>query len=383
MVRPTRLALVLPLALATGCQCGVDNNFAPIDDVDITDDYGKWLSMGVGPDGSPVIAYYDVTLGGLGFAIGSVKTDGTVSWRHERVDGFPDSTGMDTGDVGQFTSLQVARDGTIWVSYYGGNALRVAHRVNGEWTWEVADSGTGMAPNTGQWTSLALDGNDSPVVAEYDVFNRALRVARQNDGVWTAETVATGVDWVGTDPDGNAITRPADVGQFARLAIVGDTEYIAYWDGAAQDLRLAEGFPGAYADSVVYDVPGGNVGEWPSMHFDGDVLSIAFEDRANGDLMLGTREGTAAFRFETIDADDYVGSDTELFVKDGDLAVLYFDGRYNDMKLATHDENGWATQKVGGDDGAVGFFNEVATTRGRTFAASYDYTHKHLFWQPL
>ena len=86
---------------------------------------------------------------------------------------------------------------------------------------------------------------------------------------------------------------------------------------------------------------------------------------------------------ETIDADDYVGSDTELFTVDGDIGILYFDGRYNNMKAATHDANGWATETLGGDDGAVGFFNETIESNGTRYVASYDYTHKHLFWKAL
>jgi len=379
----SRLVCVAFPALLAGCGCN-ENNFAPIDTTDITDDYGKWLSMDKAPDGSPVIAYYDVTLGALGFATGTIKSDGTVAWRHEQVDGFPDSTGLDTGDAGEFASLKSSPDGTEWIAYYGGGAsLRVAHRVEGAWTWEMADAGTGVSPNVGQWASLALDAENNPVVAEYDAAAHDLRIARLNDGTWDAETVWSGQDWNGLDPDGNPISRPADVGQFAKLAIVDGTEYVAYWDGAQQNLHLLEGFPGAYTDSVVYDVPGGNVGECPSIQVEGDTVRIAFEDRGNGDLMLATREGSAAWAVETLDSDDYVGSDAEIFMKDGEPAVLYFDGRYNDMKMASHDENGWSTEKLGGDDGAVGFFNEAVDVRGRYYVASYDYTHHHLFFRGL
>lgn len=379
----TATSLLATSLLAAGCSCN-DQGFTPFFYNDLADDYGKWLSMDVAPDGRPVIAYYNVTMGALGFAVGDIQPDGTAQWNHEKVDGYADSTGLDTGDVGQWCSMVVAPDGTVWIAYYGNGALRVAHRVDGKWLpWEIADAGSGLAPKVGQWTSIALDSQYRPVVAHHDAASGTLRVSRQLDGSWTTEVAAEGDAWSGVDAEGAPIEREASVGMYARLVIHEDTEYIAHFDAAHQRLVLTQGFTGAYTDTIVHEIEGGNVGHWPSLWTDGTATALAFEDRANGDLVFAERSGGGAFSTEIVDADEYVGADTEIFQREGEFAVLYFDGRYNDMKLATKDDSGWATEQLGGEDAAVGFFNEVVETRGIQYVASYDYTNRHLFFRPL
>ena len=72
--------------------------------------------------------------------------------------------------------------------------------------------------------------------------------------------------------------------------------------------------------------------------------------------------------------------DTEVFLKDGELNVVYFDGKTNDMKLASLEEGSWSAQTIAGEDHAVGFHNEVVQDlNGNWWAASYDYTNRKIF----
>lgn len=372
-----------PLLFAAGCGCN-DQAFVPFNYTDLGHDYGKWLAMDVAPDGSPVIAYYDVFMGAVGFAIGRVQTDGSVQWKHEPIDGYPDSSGLDSGDVGQFCSMKVATDGTVWVAYYAKGALRVAHRVGGVWSAEVADGGSGLNPDIGQWTSVALDSHDAPAVAYFDAKKGVLMVAHRSGDAWTTEVAATGEPYDGVDAAGAAVHRDASVGMYANLVIQDDTEYITYYDAAQRDLNLLTGFSGAYAHTLVDHVDGGDVGEWPSLWTDGSSERIAYEDRGNGHLRYASREGSGGFTVATVDSGDFTGSDTKLFVRGDQPAIVYFDGRYNDEKMAVMNAQGtWDLTKLGGDDAAVGFFNEVIETRGHQYAGSYDYTNKTLFWKPL
>ncbi len=377
-----RILTRLPLLVAAGCSCS-DQTFVAQTWEDNADDYGKWLSMGVSPNGDPVMAYYDVTAGGVGFAIGDLQSDGAVRWKHEEVDGFADSSGLDPGDLGQFTSLAVAPDGTTWIAYYARGALKVAHRVDGIWSSEVAASGTGLHPDMGQWASLALDGDANPVVAHYDADGGTLQVSRFDGAAWSTEEAAVGLPYDGLDAAGAPVHREANVGMYANLLIQDSTEYIAYYDAAQQDLRFLEGFAGAYTASTIYHAEGGNVGQWPSLWTDGTRIRVAFEDRGNGDLLVAKREGAGSFETDVAVQGDFAGSDAEIFERNGAMAVAYFDGRTNDMKLATEGESGWSAETLGGADAAVGFFNEVVTTGGKQFAASYDYTNHTLFWKPL
>jgi hypothetical protein len=379
MHRLVLLAILSQPLLLAGCSCN-DQAFAPIDSPELADDFGKFLSMDVAPDKSPVIAYYDVTQGGLGFAVGHIKGDGKVTWKHEQVDGFS-VDGLDSGDVGQFCSMKVAPDGTVWISYYGATQLRIAHRVAGAWTHETVDAGDGMKPDVGKYTSLQLDADNNPVIAYYDVANKVLKVARLKDGAWTKDVVFKGEDWSGVDKDGNPAERPADAGRFARLLISGSTEYIAFRDDAQQTLDLLEGFPGAYTHTTVD--ASGNVGTWPSMLLDADTLYIAYENLSTTTLSMATREGAGRFKFATVDAADHTGADTEVFKQGDQVEVMYFDGRHDDIKLATLDKDGWKAEKAAGDSGALGFFNETIAIGDHRYIASYDYTHRTLFWKEL
>lgn len=360
--------------------CKNEQAFIPKEWPDLDADHGKWLSMDVAPDGSPVMAFQDVTQGALGFAVGDLKSDGRVRWSYERVDGYPDSEGLDSGNVGAYASMKVAKDGTVWVAYKGPDALRVAHRVGGAWSWEMADAGAGLKPDAGHFASLALDADGNPVVAHHDEAKGTLRVARRKDGAWTSAVVKEGVAYDGVDDAGNAVHRDADVGEFCRIVIDGNTEYIAYYDKAQQSLGLLEGFAGAYGETIIDD--NGDVGQWPSLLVDGDTLYVAYQDVGNQDLRLATRSGGGSFSTELVDSADYVGSDTELYTDGDTLGLMYFDGRNNDMKVAKRVAGAWTLSRVGAEGAAVGFFNETVSTRGHRYFASYDYTNKTLYWKP-
>ncbi|MBW2257041.1 MAG: hypothetical protein JRI25_20945 [Deltaproteobacteria bacterium] len=376
------LIAVLGVAVA-GCSCRNDTTFTPREQRVLENDHGQWLSMDVAPDGRLVVTYYDRSWGGIGFAKGTPKDSGEVFWDYEQVDGYPDDQGLNPGDRGLFTSVKVAPDGGVWASYYDNTngSLRVAHRVGGRWETEVADVGGGLDPNAGQWTSLALDTSDNPVVAHYDAGKGELRVARRAESGWSGESVFQGLPWDGVDATGTAVHRDASVGMYARLLIDGSTEYIAFYDAAQQSLNLLEGFPGAYTHTVVYNQ--GNVGLWPSLWTDGTDLLIAFQAADTQDLMLARRSGGGPFSVSVVDDGEYRGADTEVFLRDGQLSILYFDGYNNDMRLATETGSGWQVDAIAGDGIAVGYHNEVAYTHDRWWVASYDYTNRRIFAKPL
>jgi hypothetical protein len=74
-----------------------------------------------------------------------------------------------------------------------------------------------------------------------------------------------------------------------------------------------------------------------------------------------------------------VGADTEVFRRAGNLAIVYFDGQNNDMKLATKSGTVWVTETLGAADNAVGFHNEIVRLGDGFWAASYDFTGRVLF----
>lgn len=371
------LAALVPIAIS-GCK-GVPSYDAFQGEPAPESDHGQYLSMETAPDGRLSIAFYDRELGALGFALGQGGAH-DIAWKFEEVDGYPDSGGLDSGDVGQHTSHAWAPDGSAWVAYHGpgqGN-LKVAHRVGTEWTTEVVDSGAGLKPKTGLFTDIAIDANGDPVIVYHDEGEGTLNIARRTGGTWTTLVLETGLPFSGVDENGEPIERPADVGEYAQILIDGPAEYIAYYDRAQQDLILLEGAAGTYSKNTI--ASDGDVGQWPSMFIENGTLGLAYHDVSNQDLVLGWRTGNNAFTFNTIDDGENRGADAALYRVDGQWAVAYFDGSNNDLYLAKTTSPGvYSTVKLDGDNGAVGFHNEAAATGdGQWWIGTYDYTSRSL-----
>lgn len=376
-MRANILLIVSGAALFTGA-CRSEQSFTPFGGfVALDADHGQFLSMSVAPDGSPSMAFYDRTDGALGFAIGDVRSEG-ILWKYEEPDGYPDSGGLDGGDVGWYTSHVWAPDGTAWVAYHGqgqGN-LKVAHRVGKTWTTEVVDGGSGLRPNTGRYTDIAIDASGNPVVVYHDEAAGTLQMARRQGDAWITETIAEGEAFVGEDAEGNPVEREADVGEYAQLIIDGNTHYIAFYDRAQQDLVLLEGFAGAYVATRLAE--DGDVGQWPSLWLENGTLGVAYHDVTNQNLMLAVREGGGRFQTQLIDDGRYRGADAALFRRDGRWGMAYFDGRNNDLLLAAQAEDrSFSIRQLGGNEGAEGYHNEVVQDgAGRWWSGTYDYTSR-------
>lgn len=393
----TASSLLLPMALA-GClqEFSLDEPDEP--NVPSPEppslDWGSWLSMDTSPNGQElVIAYYDREFGALGFAVGYPDEDGSVSWLHEKVDGYQDAnSGLDTGDRGLYASMKVGPDGTVWIASYDATLrqLRWAHRNSGgpatyskySWTTGVIDAD----PGVGTWCSLDLDANGVPVVAYHDETNGTLKVARLDpatiaDGsyVWTNTVAYQGQPYVAVDTDDES--RPADVGEHARLEIEGGTEFIAFYDKAQQQLGFVEGQSGVYSGGLI-STPGLHQGQWPSILLDGGTVFVAHHDVGAQSLIVSTRQ-QGGWLHETADNSKFVGADTEIFKRAGKLSVLYFDGHDNDQKLATKEGSVWVTDTVAGDGLPIGFHNEIARIGDDWWIASFDFSSRGVVTEKL
>lgn len=351
-------------------------------------DIGQYLSMQV-LDGSPAVSYYDRTKGGLAFSIGTIE-DGAVSWDEERIDGYAGDDGLDPGDRGKYTSLQIDDGGTAWVSYYdatNGNLFYARRAGKDDWETGVADTGSGPTPDAGQFSSLELK-DQLPVVAHYDAGKGQLRVARWNDNSWSGEVVDEGEPFVAEDTASGLEDRDADVGKYAELLIDGSTEYVAYYDAANGDLKLASNSGGDWEIQVVdaggLDEDGleADVGQWPSMLMDGDELVIAYQDVTNQDLLFARGSGEV-WTTEIVDEGDWAGADGEIFLNGSFPAIVYFDGEMNDVRLATSDGSAWTLDTLAGTDAGLGFHNETVTIGGTRYVACYDYTNRTIWFAKL
>lgn len=349
--------------------------------VPFTNDWGQWLTMASTPEGVPAAAAYDLTRGALTYATAEVDADGNATWTHEEVDGYPDSEGLDVGDRGTYASMAIASDGTVWISYLDNKVhnLRYATRdpSSGTWTNAIADVGDGATPSAGYWSSLALNSSGQPVIAHYDSGKGRLRVAHWSGSGFTGEVVDEGEDVTADSGE----TVEANVGQYAKLKIADGKEYIAYYDAAAGALKLAVGTAGSYSVEVVDDTD--NVGAWPDMMIDSDgTVHIAYQDVGNQDLKYA--EGKpGSWTISVIDDGEYRGADAALFMNGTYPAVVYFDGRYNNVLLAQNAGDTWTSDTLAGDEGALGFHNEAITAGGVHYAGCFNYTERTVWFHKL
>lgn len=166
----------------------------PIGDVGLHSEIGML-------NGKAVVSAYNETYGDL--VVGYQQEDGSVKW--EFIDGIPANGAVEgssdgprggikeAGDnVGLYTSLAVASDGTLHVSYFDATngALKYARKSANKWELHTVDKNGKMV---GRFTSLTLASNN-PVIAYFvkddGTGKTALRVARAKSAA-----PAAGTDW--------------------------------------------------------------------------------------------------------------------------------------------------------------------------------------------
>ena len=83
---------------------------------------------------------------------------------------------------------------------------------------------------------------------------------------------------VGNDIE--VVDKEGDVGQWPDFQVIGDTIHIVYQDGGNQQLKYAVGKPGAWTTTVIDDKP--YTGADTALFFNDDAPRVAyFEGRAN------------------------------------------------------------------------------------------------------
>lgn len=381
VARSLLLALsgVAALGLA-GCGCGdePDPIVTPLpDDPTPAPQYnrGFYVDMVIDGQNRLWLAYQDREVTALSIAQGSGDP---VSFSHSRVDGEARmENGLPVGDFdgGYYAAIAVDDAGMPHACHWNRTAdgLRCGSFDGSAWSFVVVDDG-----GVGQFASMAIvDGR--PAVAYYDYEERRLKFARKGDAGWQDEVVDEGA----VDADGTAAgATEADVGKYPHLYAEGGDVFIAYYDVANGDLKVAQGGWGSWSSSTWAGSGAGDVGAWPHMSRHGGVTYLSFEDVTNKDLLWGTLSGNT-LGTEIVDGGDFVGPDSAIAWVGDEPVVVYHDGVQNDAKLARKSGGAWTLSTVLAD-GAVGFHNNLAVdASGGVHWVSFNHTTTDVVHQRL
>ncbi len=174
---------------------------------------GKYPSIALDASGKAHLVYSASPLNGGAPGV-RYATNAAGTWAVQTIEAVH---GIDT-------AIAVSTAGVAHVSYYYGTfsgGLTYATNAGGSWVSEVLDRGAA----TGQYTSIALDGDGRPHIAYYDNAHADLRHATNVYCAWVVETV---------DAEGM-------VGKHASLAIDdAGAVHIAYFDEGNGSLRHTE-----------------------------------------------------------------------------------------------------------------------------------------------
>lgn len=390
------------------CECADD---IPIGRV------GPYSDVAVGADGSTWVSAYAQTYGDL--VVARVEPGRVPAEAWEWVDGVPDGPVEIEGskyrggiaakgdDVGMYTSIAVAPDGSPMVTYFEPETASLKFAVKRGEVWEkhVIQQGTKVLSEfsgelAGMYSSLTLRADDGrPGVAYLAHISDAAGVRAEVRFAAAQVAVPTSKDdwqfWVvdsaplpPNDPaNPDVYPLPEGLGLFVDSARLRSNQapVVVYYDRTNGDLKLAKFDPanGQFGAPILLDGAGNNDAGWhPTVAVGADDrVHVAYIGATGDDLKYITDAAGASpaiiddgYRLvgTTVDGHPkpefhFVGEDATLVMaNDGTLPmVVYQDATTQELMLATLQQDGtWARLSLAGATdpwpGGYGFFASTA-----------------------
>lgn len=285
---------------------------------------GGYSSLKLDRSGNPVISYFDYTNGDL-----KLVRCADANCASGRSIQTVDSAGV----VGEYTSLALDSNDNPVISYYDNtnSDLKVVHCGNADCSGGNSIQTVDSEGFVGLNTSLVLDANGNPVIAySASVGSQRLKLARCGNPQCSSGNSIQTVDSTGS------------VGLYLSLALdLAGNPVIAYFDGTNVDLKVAHcgnascsgsnslqtvdsaGLTGAYPSVAV--APNGNplVG-----YMAGSRTFLKF-------VRCGDPNCSAANAFQNVDVSPSVGSNTSMALDaTGNPVISYYDNANHDLKVA-------------------------------------------------
>ncbi len=380
---------------------------------------GPYSDVATGPDGQIWVSAYHAQYGDLVVAKVDPQVGRIPDTAWEWVDGVPDGPvvvpqslyrhgiAAKGEDVGMYTSIAVAPDGTPEVTYFDRDtgSLRFASRdIDGNWTHHTIEQGTGELGENGaligMYTALSLRSDTgAPGVAYLAHVSDPQMGPRAEVRFAAAQTVhpTSAADWMTwivdtaplppDDPNNpNIYPLPEGLGLFVDLARMPDqSPVIVYYDRGAGELKESkfDTQTGQFGTALVLDGSGDLDAGWsPSVAVDDQgVVHVAYVDATHDDLVYTTDEMNAAREIvddgsrivgTTVDGlpkpeFHFVGDDASLVLANATLLpmIAYQDATTQELLLATRTDDGngggtWSRVSVAGATdpwpGGYGFF---------------------------
>ncbi|HUS31424.1 MAG TPA: MYXO-CTERM sorting domain-containing protein [Kofleriaceae bacterium] len=392
----------------------VDNECVCSDDIP-PGRIGPYSDVGVGGGAIWVSAYAE----SHGDLVVAQTTGGRIpneAW--EWVDGVPDGPVVIPGskirggieekgaDVGMYTSIAVASDGTPMVTYFDVDtaSLKFATKSGGVWTTHIVEQGTSkIDPGSGgslvgMYTSLTLRSDDGRPGVAYLAHVKDGAGERAEVRYAAAQTAnpTSSADWqfwtvdkanIPANPD-EVYPLPGGLGLFIDSARnpTNQAPVVTYYDRTNGDLKVSKFNPtsGQFATAIVLDGTNGIDAGWsPSVGIDANgVVNVAYVGATSDDLKFTTDATNApketiddGYRIDGITVDGlpkpvyhFVGDDAGLVLAGANgPRVVYQDATTQEMLLAEKGQDGkWTHTSIAGGPqvspwpGAYGFFASAA-----------------------
>jgi hypothetical protein len=351
---------------------------------------GTHTAIAVDASGRARIAYHDEDNRSLKVAI-----EGERGFTAHVVD-LPGEGAPGQGRVGQFTDVAVGADGTIFVTYLAHDVLLagVEGRASGV---KLARSRTATPTSGVDWDLFVVDAASLVDAcggcggAEACVLNdgaaACLPVAGgcPDCGAGACVTADSAAKCLPPPLPAEPVELPRGRGLHTSVVLDGDGAVVASYDSVAGDLRVARVGAAGASQAFVVDGDGqgghrsGDVGRFPALWVKDGELAVVYEDFGRHEVRAW--RGPAATpgqggAYAIVDrgasgagGQRFVGAGAHLARTAGAPVAVYQDATTLDLKMATEAAGVWTPSTLA-TDGAHGFYADVATRDGKAYVVN-------------
>jgi predicted regulator of Ras-like GTPase activity (Roadblock/LC7/MglB family) len=291
----------------------------------------RGTSIAIGADGSPMVVSYDHVASGSDLLNFARCNNAQCNVRGGQL---IDNTSI---DVGAFPSLTEGRDGLPIISYHDTTKgdLKVAHCSNAM-CGAITRTALDTAGDVGWFTSITIGTDGLPIISYYDVTNGNLKVAHCSNVACTASTKTT-------------IDSSGDVGWYTSIGIGSDgLAAIAYYDAIGKNLKMAHCSNAACTSATrsVVDGSAHDAGYSAALIIGPDGLPwISYEDGTSQNAMLAhctTATCSASVRI-VVGHSGPVGQPTAIAIgADGQPLVAYYNDSLKELHMAKVAHSAWS-----------------------------------------